>query len=117
MNWNLLRHLFVLWLGAAIVRVVLGSSTSPLAYVCFGLVWLFSAALIVVAIRVLFVVDNKEIRLAAFSMVLASTAVLGQGILGNRDTLAFTTAVFFASLLVLGVLYARLSRSARSIES
>lgn len=117
MNWNVLRHIFVLWFGAAIARAILGSSTSPAAYVCFGLVWLLSAALIVVAIRVLLVVDSKEIRLAAFSMVMAAAAVLGQGSLGNKNTLAVTTVAFFASLLVLGVLYARMLRRGRSVES
>lgn len=117
MNWKLLRYLFALWFGAAVVRVILGSSTSPAAYVFFGLVWLLSAALIVVAIRVLLVADSKEIKLAAFSMVVASAAVLAQGILGNKDTLAITTAAFFASLLVLGVLYARMLRGGRSAES
>lgn len=80
------------------------------------MVWLLSAALIVVAIRVLLVVDSKEIKLAASCMVAASAAVLGQGILGNKDTLAFTTAAFFASLLVLGVLYVRMFRGRRSFE-
>jgi hypothetical protein len=117
MNVKLFRNLFALWFGAAIVKVILGSSTSPAAYVCFGLVWLLSAALIVVAIRVLLVADSKEIKLAALSMVVASLAVLGQGILGNEDTLAITTAAFFASLLVLGVLYARMLRGGRSVES
>ena len=116
MNWKILRYIFALWSGAAIVRVILGSSTSPAAYVSFGLVWLLSAALIVVAIRVLLVVDSRDIKLAAFSMVVASAAVLGQGILGNKDTLAITTAAFFASLLVLGVLYARMLRGGRSVE-
>lgn len=117
MNWKSLRYIFLLWFGAAILRVILGSSTSPAAYVCFGLVWLLSAALIIVAIRVLLVVDSNEIRLAAFCMVMASAAVLGQGILGNKNTLAITTAAFFASLLVLGVLYARMLRRGRSVES
>lgn len=117
MNWKLLRYIFLFWFGAAIVRVILGSSTSPAAYVCFGLVWLLSAAVIFVAIRVLFVVDDNEIRLSAFCMVVASVAVLGQGILGNKNTLAITTAAFFASLLVIGVLYARMLRKGRSVES
>jgi len=114
MNWKILRSIFILWFGAAIVRVILGSSTSPAAYVFFGLVWLLSAALIVMAIRVLLVVDSKEIRLAAVCMGVASAAVLGQGVLGNRDTLAITTAAFFASLLVLGVLYARMLRGGKT---
>jgi hypothetical protein len=117
MNWKLLRYIFVLWFGAAIVRVILGSSTSPAAYVCFALVWLLSAVLIVVAIRVLLVEDSMEIKLAALSMVMAAAAVLGQGILGNENTLSVTTAAFFASLLVLGVLYARMLRKGRSVES
>jgi len=113
MNWKIPRFIFILWFAAAIVRMILGSSTSPAAYVVFGLVWLLSAALIVVAIRVLLVVDSKEIRLAV-CMGVASAAVLGQGILGNRDTLAITTAAFFASLLVLGVLYARTLRGGKT---
>jgi hypothetical protein len=117
MNWKLLRVIFVIWLGAAIARVILGSSTSPAAYVCFALVWLLSAALIVVAIKVLLVADSKEMRIAALSMAVASAAVLIQGILGNKDTLPFTTTAFFASLLVLGFLYARMLRGGRSVES
>lgn len=117
MNWKSLRYIFVLWFGAAAVRVILGSSTSPAAYVFFGLVWILSAILIVGAIRVFLSVDSNEIKLGALSMAVASAAVLGQGILGNKGTIAITTTVFFASLVVLGVVYARMLRGSRSVES
>lgn len=117
MNWKSLRYIFVLWFGAAIVRVILGSSTSPIAYVFFGLVWLLSAVLIVVGIRVVLTEADKKIKIAALSMIAASAAILVQGILGSKGTLAITTAVFFASLLVLGFVYTRMLRGNSSVES
>jgi hypothetical protein len=116
-NWKSLRYIFVLWFGAAVARVILGSNTSPIAYVCFGLVWLLSAVLMVAAIRLLLVVESKEIKIAALSMVVASAAVLVQGILGNKNTLAITTIAFFASLLMLGFVCTRMLRKNSSAES
>jgi tellurite resistance protein TehA-like permease len=116
MTWNSLRKLFVVWFGAAVVRVILGSSTSPGAYFFLGLSWLLSAVLLVVAIRVIMVVESKEVKIAALSIVVAMAAVLGQGLLGSKDTIAIATALFFSSLAVFGYVYVRTLRNGSSVE-
>ena len=116
MIWKSLRDLFVVWFGAAVVRVILGSSTSPGAYFFLGLVWLLSAVLLVTAIRLIIVVESKEVKVAAFSIVVAMAAVLGQGLLGSKDTIAISTAIFFSSLVVFGYVYVKTLRSGSSLE-
>lgn len=107
MNWSPLQYLLVVWFAAAVVRVILGSSTSLIAYIFFGFLWLISAVLLIMAIRLFVIAESKEQRIEAISVGMAMVAVLGQGILGSEHTIAIATLVFFASLIVLVCIYCR----------
>lgn len=116
MSWSPLQYLLVVWFVAAVVRVILGSSTSLIAYVFFGFLWLISAMLLIVAIRLLVTAECREQRIEAISICTAMAALLGQGILGSEDTIAVATLVFFASLIVLVYIYAKRLRRRNPVE-
>src|SRR5262245_2079 len=94
-----LAFLGVAWLVAAAARVILGSSTSLFAYALFGFLWLISAVLLMVAIRLLVIAEIKEQKIEAFCICMAMAALLGQGIFGSDNTIAIATLVFFSSLI------------------
>lgn len=116
MSSNPLRYLLVVWFAVAAIRVILGSSTSLIADFFFGFLWLISAVLLVMAIRLLVIAKSKEQKIEAISICMAMAALLGQGILGNKDTIAVATLVFFASLTVLVYTYARRVRRRNPVE-
>jgi hypothetical protein len=111
-----LRYLLPTWLVLAAIRVALGASTSPVAYVLFGLLLLVSIALLICAMRLIVVAEGKEQRIEGMSICIAMVAILGQGLFGNDDTIPIATLAFFASLIVLLCVYARRMRRRDAIH-
>lgn len=89
------------------VRVLLGSSTSPLAYFFFAAFWLISAILLVAVVRQLILSGNKERRVEAACVCAGLVSVFVQGLLGNGDIIFVAALVFAVSAVVLVVIYAR----------
>lgn len=87
--------------------MILGLSTSLVAYFFFGLLWLLSAVLLIVAVRLLVIAESKEQRIEAVVICMAMAALFGQGIAGSDDTIAIATLIVFGSLPVLAFIYAR----------
>ncbi|HWM55849.1 MAG TPA: hypothetical protein VNO20_10725 [Solirubrobacterales bacterium] len=111
-----LAFLGVAWLVTAAVRVILGSSTSLIAYALFGFLWLISGVLLIAAIRLLVIAKTREQKIEAFGICMAMAALLGQGIFGSDNTIAIATLVFFSSLIVLVCIYARRVRRRNPVE-
>lgn len=63
-------RILAVWIGAGIIRVLLGSSTSPIAYFFFGLFWLVSIALLIAAVRQILVQRKAEQRIEDLGRVL-----------------------------------------------
>lgn len=100
-------RILIVWIGAGIIRVLIGSSTSPIAYILFGLFWLVSLALLVAAIRQLLIARRSEQRIEAIAICAVLISVYAQGLLGSGNTIGAAAIVFLLSAIVLLVLYGR----------
>lgn len=102
-----LRYLLASWAACAVGRILLAPSQSLFSYALLGLLWLLSAVLLVIAVRLLIVAETKERRIEGFCLSLMTLALLVQGIIGSDQTIGITTLLFFSSLGVLGYVYVR----------
>jgi succinate-acetate transporter protein len=107
MTKNPMPFILLAWIGAGIVRVLLGSSTSPIAYFFFGIFWLVSAVLLIAAIRQLVISRAKEQRIEAIAICTGLAALFTQGLFGDGDTIAASALVFLVSAVALVFLYGR----------
>jgi chromate transport protein ChrA len=108
-----LPYILAAWVALGAVRVLLGASTSPVAYVSFGAFWLASAILVIAAIRQLVISKLREFRVEAVCVVAGISALFSQGLFGNGETLVVALIVFLVSALVLTYVYARRLRQRR----
>jgi succinate-acetate transporter protein len=99
--------LLLVWIGVGIIRVLLGSSTSPIAYFIFGLFWLVSAILLIAAVRQLVISKNREQTIEAIAVCVGLAALFAQGLLGDGDTIAAAALGFFLSAVALLFIYGR----------
>lgn len=99
--------ILVAWIGAGIVRVLLGSSTSPIAYFFFGIFWLISVILLIAAVRKLVISTKAEERIEAIAIGTGLASLFAQGLLGDGDTIAMAALVFLASVIALAFIYGR----------
>jgi peptidoglycan/LPS O-acetylase OafA/YrhL len=107
--------ILIAWIGAGIVRVLLGSSTSAIAYFFFGIFWFISVILLVAAVRQLVIARKAELRIEAIAICAALASLVAQGLLGDGDTIAVAALVFFVSAVFLVFIYGRrLRRGTRS---
>jgi hypothetical protein len=104
---DLTRLILIAWIGAGVARLLLGSSTSPIAYFFFGVFWLISALLFAAAIRQLVLSRKTEMRLEAIAICAGVAALFAQGLLGNGETVAIALLVFLGSAIVLMLIYGR----------
>lgn len=81
---NLISLILILWVGVGVARVLLGSSTTPIAYFFFGLFWLISAILAMTAIRQLVISKKPEQRAEAVAVLIGLTSLFAQGLVGNE---------------------------------
>jgi len=109
--------LLIAWVALGVVRLLLGSSTSLAAYFFFGLFWLASAALLIVAIRQLVISRMQEERIEAIAVCVALVSLFAQGLLGSGHTIAFAALAFFTSVIVLLFIYGRRLRQGHPIPS
>lgn len=105
MTKNPMRLMLFAWIGAGAVRVLLGSSTSPIAYFFFGVFWLISALLLIAAVRQLIVSRKTEMRIEAIAICTGLAALFAQGLFGDGDTIAVAALVFSVSAIVLVLVY------------
>ena len=96
-----------LWVGVGIVRVLMGSNTSAVAYFFFGVFWLLSVALLVAALRQLVISTRAEPRIEALSICAALAAIFAQGLIGGGDTIVAAAPLFVLAAITLLVIYAR----------
>jgi succinate-acetate transporter protein len=108
--------ILIIWVGAGIVRVLLGSSTSSIAYVFFGVFWLASVILLIAAIRQLVIPVRAEQRIEAIAICVGLASLFTQGLLGDGETIAAAALVFLASAIVLVFIYGRRLRRAHPIN-
>lgn len=104
---NPLSTILAAWVVTGIVRVVLGSSTSPVAYFFFGVFWLVSIILLVAAIRQLVMSKKADQRAEAIAICAALASVFVQGLVGGGGTIAVAAIVFFVSVFALLFIYGR----------
>lgn len=107
MTRNPMPFILLAWIGAGIVRVLLGSSTSPIAYFFFGVFWLASAVLLIAAIRQLVVSRKKEQRIEAIAICAGLAALFTQGLFGDGDTIVAAALVFLVSAVAIVFIYGR----------
>ena len=105
------------WVAAGAIRVVLGSSTAPVAYVFFGVFWVLSLILLVVAVRQLVVSEKSEQKLEAICVCVGLLALFLQGLFGPGGATPAAVVAFLASVIVLLVIYARRLRRDHFIHS
>lgn len=86
---------------------MLGSSTSPLAYVFFGAFWLASAILVLTGLRQFISSKSTEARVEAVCIVSGVVALFVQGLFGNGETIVVALVIFLVSALVLTYVYIR----------
>ncbi len=111
-----LPRILTAWIGAGAIRVLLGSSTSPIAYFFFGVFWLISIVLLIAAVRQIFIRDNTEQRTEAIAICTGLMSLFVQGLLGAGDTIVAAVAVFLVSTVVLLVIYGRKLRRRHPIH-
>jgi succinate-acetate transporter protein len=96
-----------LWVGVGIVRVLMGSNTSAVAYFFFGAFWLLSVALLVASVRQLVISRRAEPRIEALSICAALASIFAQGLLGGGDMIVAAALLFVLAVVTLVAIYAR----------
>jgi succinate-acetate transporter protein len=104
---NPIPLILIAWIGAGIIRILLGSSTSPVAYFFFGVFWLISATLLVAAVRQLAISKNVEQRSEAIFICTGLASLFAQGLFGDGDTIAIAVLAFLVSAIALVFIYGR----------
>lgn len=114
---NPMPLILIAWIGVGIVRVLLGASTSPIAYFFFGIFWFVSVVLLIAAVRQMVISKKAEQRIEAIAICAGLASLFAQGLLGDGNTIAVAIVVFLASAVVLVFIYGRrLWRGARPIH-
>jgi succinate-acetate transporter protein len=113
---NPIPVILIAWIGAGIVRVLLGSSTSPIAYFFFGIFWLISVMLLIAAIRQLILSKKMEQSIEAIAICAGLASLFAQGLVGDGGTIAIAVFVFLVSIAVLVLIYGRRIRRGRAIH-
>jgi succinate-acetate transporter protein len=114
---NLLPRILVVWIGTGIVRILLGSSTSAVAYFFFGLFWLISAVLVLAAVRQLATSRMGEEKVEALAICAALAALFVEGLFGGGEAIVAAALVFAAAAIVLLFIYGRRLRRAHPANS
>ena len=99
-----IRYVSFAWVACGVVRVVLGSSTSPVSYVFLGLFLLASATLVVAAFFLFFSATGAEERVESVCLCSVVLAFFAAAFL---DAVRVPTLVFFVAAGVLAYVYAR----------
>lgn len=114
---NPIPTLLITWLAAGAVRILLGSSTSAVAYLFFGVFWFVSAVLLFAAVRLFLSSRRTEERVEAVGICAGVASLFVQGLLGNGDTIAIAAIVFFVSTAALIWIYIRRLRRRGLVQS
>ena len=107
MSRNQIPLTLVAWIMIGAIRVAFGSSTSPLAYLFFGLFWLVSLMLLALALRQFVGAMTPEEKIESICICLSLLAIILQGVLGPGAASPIAAIVFFASGIVLVYIYGR----------
>lgn len=103
-----IRYVLFAWVACGVVRVLLGSSTSPVAYVFFGLFWLASTTLVVAAFFLFVSATRAEERVEAVCLCSVVLALFAAAFL---DAVLVPMLVFFVAAGVLAYVYTRRIRN------
>lgn len=114
---NSLPAILIAWIGVGVVRVILGSSTSPIAYLFFGIFWLISVILLIAAARHFVIAKKAEQRIEAIAICAGMASLFAQGLLGGGDTIVVAALAFLGSAVVLMSIYGRRLRRRHAIRS
>jgi ABC-type phosphate transport system permease subunit len=110
---NPISYILIAWLGSGVVRVLLGSNTSPVAYFFFGTFWLISVILLIAAIRLLLVSKKKEQIIEAASLCAGLVSFFVLGLVGAGDAAIIAVPMFLISAVVLVCIYAKRAHRTR----
>ena len=97
----------IAWVTAGVVRVLLGSSTSPIAYAFFGIFWLISLFLLAAAIRQFVVSGEPERRIESICICVGVASLFLQGLFGHGSASPAAAVVFLGSMVALVFIYGR----------
>lgn len=97
----------IAWVAAGVIRVLLGSSTSPIAYTFFGIFWLISLILLIAALGQLIASDKPERRIESICICIGLASLFLQGLLGDGSASPFAAGVFVVSVIILLFIYGR----------
>jgi succinate-acetate transporter protein len=100
-------RILLAWMSAGVIRVLLGSSTSPIAYFFFGLFWLISIILLIAAITQLVMPEKKEQRIEAIAICAGLVSLFAQGLIGGGNTIAAAAFVSLVSAFIILFIYGR----------
>lgn len=107
MTENSTGPILIGWIALGAIRVLLGSDTSAIAYVFFGLFWLVSAILLIAALRQLAMSSSNERRFESICISAVVVALFAQGLLGDGEAILPALLIFLVSACVLVYIYVR----------
>lgn len=107
MTKNLTAYILASWSAVLAVRVLLGSTTSAIAYLLLGLFWLVSIILLVAAIRQLLTSTTREKKLEAICVATVLLSFFGAAVLRAGELIAVGFIFFLVSACVLACIYGR----------
>ena len=107
MNRIALSLVLIAWVAAGTIRVLLGSSTSPIAYAFFGIFWLVSLILLIAAIGQLIASDKRERKTESICICVGLASLFLQGLLGDGSASPVAAVVFVVSIIILLFIYGR----------
>jgi hypothetical protein len=99
--------ILIAWIAVGTIRVLLGSSTTPIAYAFFGVFWLISLILLTAAIRQLFVSKGPEHKIESICICAGLLSFFSEGLLGQGSQTPIAALVFLISAVVLLLVYSR----------
>lgn len=111
-----LYRVLIVWVALGVVRILVGDSTSFVAYIFFGLFWFVSIVLLVTALWQLIVSRELEPKIEAICVCGGLGALFLQGLLNHQGGAPVFALIFFVSAIILLILYGRRVRRRHLIE-
>ena len=99
--------IFIAWVGTGAIRVLLGSSTSPIAYAFSGVFWIISLILLVAAVLQLLTTKKSEEKIESICTCVLVVSLFLQGFLGHGKATPLAAFAFLASAIVILFIYGR----------
>lgn len=95
------------WVVVGVIRVLLGSSTAPIAYAFSGVFWIISLILLVAAVLQLLTTKKSEEQIESICTCVLVVSLFLQGLLGHGKATPLAAFAFLASAIVILFIYGR----------